>query len=68
MRVDLHVHSKHSKRPSAWVLKKIGCPESFTEPLHLYRIAKNRGMTHVTISDHNSIDGALDIADEAVRA
>jgi len=62
MRVDLHVHSKYSKRPSAWVLKKIGCPESFTEPRDIYRIALARGMTHVTISDHNRIEGALAIA------
>ncbi|MFO7714547.1 glycosyltransferase [Desulfosarcina sp.] len=62
MRIDLHVHSKHSKRPSQWILKKIDCPESFTEPLRLYDIAKRRGMTHVTITDHNSIGGALEIA------
>lgn len=62
MRIDLHVHSKHSKRPSQWILKKIGCPESFTEPLQIYDIAKRRGMTHVTITDHNSIDGALEIS------
>jgi len=62
MRIDLHVHSKYSKRPSQWILKKIGTPESFTEPLQLYDIAKRRGMTHVTITDHNSIGGALEIA------
>ncbi|MBL0715415.1 MAG: glycosyltransferase [Desulfosarcina sp.] len=62
MRVDFHVHSKYSKRPSTWVLKKIGCPESFTKPLDIYRIAHARGMTHVTISDHNRIAGALEIA------
>lgn len=62
MRIDLHVHSKHSTRPSQWILKKIGCPESFTEPLQIYRIAKSRGMSHVTITDHNTIDGALEIA------
>jgi glycosyltransferase involved in cell wall biosynthesis len=61
-RVDLHVHSKYSRRPTQWVLKKLGCPESFTEPLHLYRLARKRGMTHVTITDHNSIAGALEIA------
>jgi len=43
-------------------LKKLGCPESFTEPLDLYRLARKRGMTHVTITDHNSISGALEIA------
>lgn len=62
MRIDIHVHSKFSKRPSQWILKKIGCPECFTEPLKIYQIARNHGMSHVTISDHNTIDGALEIA------
>jgi glycosyltransferase involved in cell wall biosynthesis len=62
MKIDIHVHSKYSKRPSQWILNKIGCPESFTEPLQIYRIAKNHGMSHVTITDHNSISGALEIA------
>ena len=48
-----------SKRPSQWVLQKLGCPESFTEPLKLYSTAKKKGMTHVTITDHNTISGAL---------
>lgn len=62
MKIDLHVHSKYSKRPSEWILKKLGCPESFTDPVHLYRIAKKRGMSAVTITDHNTIDGCLEIA------
>jgi glycosyltransferase involved in cell wall biosynthesis len=62
MRIDTHVHSKYSKRPSQWILKKIGCPESFTEPKQVYHVAKSRGMTHVTITDHNSIRGAMEIA------
>lgn len=62
MRIDIHVHSKHSKRPSQWILQKMGCPESFTEPLKLYQTAKRRGMSHVTITDHNCIDGAMEIA------
>ncbi|MDX9786512.1 MAG: glycosyltransferase [Desulfobacterales bacterium] len=62
MRIDFHVHSKSSKRPSQWILQKINCPESFTEPTSLYNTAKARGMTHVTITDHNSIEGALEIA------
>jgi glycosyltransferase involved in cell wall biosynthesis len=62
MLIDAHVHSKYSQRPSQWILKKIGCPECFTEPLDIYQIAKRRGMSDVTITDHNTIDGALDIA------
>jgi glycosyltransferase involved in cell wall biosynthesis/predicted metal-dependent phosphoesterase TrpH len=62
MKVDLHVHSKYSTRPSQWVLQKIGCPESFTEPLRIYDIARKKGMSLVTITDHNTIAGALEIA------
>ena len=61
-RADLHVHTRYSDRPSEWVLRRIGSPESFTEPLEVYRLCRQRGMTFVTISDHNRIDGALDIA------
>ena len=62
MKVDLHVHSKHSKRPSSWILKKIGCAESYTEPTMLYEKARQKGMDLVTITDHNTIQGCLDIA------
>lgn len=62
MKADLHVHSKFSRRPAEWILQKLGSPESFTEPTSLYRIAKQRGMSLVTITDHNSIDGFLEIA------
>lgn len=64
MKIDLHVHSKYSKRPSEWILKKLGCPESFTEPSKLYDIAMKRGMSMVTITDHNTIEGCLEIADK----
>jgi predicted metal-dependent phosphoesterase TrpH len=62
MKIDLHVHSRYSTRPSQWILQKIGCPESFTEPEQLYRIARARGMDWVTITDHNTIEGSLAIA------
>ncbi|QJB58402.1 glycosyltransferase [Pseudodesulfovibrio sp. zrk46] len=61
-KVDMHVHSKFSTRPSQWILQKIGCPESFTEPASLYAIARERGMDLVTITDHNTINGCLEIA------
>ena len=50
-RCDLHVHTKRSDRPSEWYLERIGAPESFTEPLDLYRIARARGMDFVTVTD-----------------
>ncbi|MCK9241559.1 MAG: glycosyl transferase, partial [Desulfocurvus sp.] len=62
LRADLHVHSKHSRRPSEWVLRKIGAAESYTEPLRLYETARRRGMDLVTITDHNTLGGSLDIA------
>ncbi|MEO8274793.1 MAG: glycosyltransferase [Thermoanaerobaculia bacterium] len=61
-RCDIHVHSKHSDRPSEWYLDRIGAPESFTEPLEIYRIARATGMDFVTVSDHDSIARALEIA------
>lgn len=63
MKIDLHVHSKHSRRPSEWILQKLGSPESFTEPMNLYRVAKQRGMSLVTITDHNAIEGCLELGD-----
>ncbi len=62
MKADLHVHSKFSKRPNSWVLQKLGCPESFTEPKRIVKRARERGMSLLTITDHNTIAGALEIA------
>ncbi len=59
---DLHVHSSHSNKPNYWALRKFNCPESYTSPAHIYKTAVQRGMDFVTISDHNSISGALEIA------
>lgn len=61
-KADLHVHSKHSNRPSEWLLRQLAAPESFTEPLAIYRRARERGMDFVTVSDHDSVAGALEIA------
>lgn len=63
MKIDLHVHSKHSKRPSVWLLQKLNCPESYLEPKAIYEYLRYKGMSHVTITDHNSINGCLEIAE-----
>jgi glycosyltransferase involved in cell wall biosynthesis len=62
LKADLHVHSSYSSRPFFWFLQKIGCAESYTDPVTLYRIAKNRGMDLVTITDHDTLAGSLEIA------
>lgn len=59
MKVDLHVHSKYSRKPTEWFLKRVGAAESYTEPEYIYKTLKNRGMNLVTITDHNTIKGAL---------
>ena len=61
-RVDMHVHSKYSNRPSEWILRRIGAPECHTEPKTVYQRARRRGMRFVTLTDHNCIQGALEIA------
>ncbi|MCX7836043.1 MAG: glycosyltransferase [bacterium] len=58
-KADLHVHSKYSEHPSEWFLKRLGAAESYTDPFHVYRMAKEKGMNWVTITDHNRIEGAL---------
>ncbi|NVN90558.1 MAG: glycosyltransferase [Desulfuromonadales bacterium] len=60
-KADLHVHSSHSNKPSYWAMRKFNCPESYTTPQQIYRVARERGMDYVTITDHNSINGALEI-------
>lgn len=32
MKIDLHVHSRYSTRTSYWILRKMGCSESYVEP------------------------------------
>jgi glycosyltransferase involved in cell wall biosynthesis/predicted metal-dependent phosphoesterase TrpH len=61
-KADLHVHSSHSNKPTYWAMRKFSVPESYTSPKHLYRVARERGMDFVTITDHNAIKGALEIA------
>lgn len=63
-KVDLHTHSKYSKKPTEWFLKRIGAAESYTEPENLYKILKNRGMDFVTITDHNNIKGCLKLKEK----
>ncbi|MBI1336440.1 MAG: glycosyltransferase [Phycisphaera sp.] len=62
-RADVHCHSRYSDRPSEWLLRRIGAPECYTQPRAVYDAARRAGMDFVTISDHNCIDGALEIAD-----
>lgn len=62
-RADLHCHSTASAVASLGVQNALGLPECATEPEEVYELAKRRGMDFVTITDHDTIDGALEIAD-----
>lgn len=59
---DLHVHSRFSTDSGNYALKRARLGESFTEPERIYGVARARGMDLVTISDHNTVEGALRIA------
>ena len=61
-RIDLHCHSRYSTSANLWLAAELGFKESHTEPAAVYRLAKMRGMTHVTLTDHDSIEGALRLA------
>ncbi len=61
-RIDLHLHSRASTDTASWFLSRAVMPESFTEPEAAYAAAKRRGMDLVTLTDHNTIAGALEIA------
>ena len=57
MKCDLHVHSRHSGMCHVPVVKKV-CRECYSEPEQVYATLKRRGMDLVTLTDHDSIDGA----------
>jgi predicted metal-dependent phosphoesterase TrpH len=57
MRCDLHVHSIASGMFTAPVLDRI-CRESYSDPAEVYDRLKRMNMSIVTITDHDSIDGA----------
>lgn len=57
MRCDLHVHSFHSGMCTLPVLRRL-CRESYSAPEAVYETLHRRGMDLVTLTDHDSIDGA----------
>ncbi|HET6868714.1 MAG TPA: glycosyltransferase [Solirubrobacteraceae bacterium] len=60
-RADLHVHSSASAVSKLGVQRSLSIPECATAPLEVYELAKARGMDFVTITDHDTIDGALSL-------
>ena len=59
----MHCHSTASQVSKLGVQRAAGLPECATPPEEVYALAKRRGMDFVTITDHDTIDGAMQIAD-----
>ncbi|MEA2356453.1 MAG: hypothetical protein QOD61_2582 [Solirubrobacteraceae bacterium] len=60
-RADMHVHSTASQYSKLGVQRSLGLPECATPPQEVYELAKRRGMDFVTITDHDTIAGALEL-------
>jgi predicted metal-dependent phosphoesterase TrpH len=61
MRCDLHVHSWYSGRAEVPVLEHVG-RECYSHPLDVHDRARRRGMDLVTLTDHDTIEGALSLS------
>jgi glycosyltransferase involved in cell wall biosynthesis len=66
-RIDAHCHSKASDAPVISALGVIGVPECYSEPEAVYDQAKARGMDLVTITDHDTIKGALELQERGYQ-
>src|SRR5437773_1038608 len=60
---DLHIHSRYSARSEEWLFRRFDFPDSYSDPKELHRQSLERGMNYVTITDHDTIDGCLQIID-----
>lgn len=62
-RIDAHTHSNASDGPVNSALGLVGMPECYSEPEAVYDQAMARGMDLVTITDHDTIKGAMTLVD-----
>src|SRR5437879_2397877 len=60
---DLHIHSRFSARSEEWLFRRFDFPDSYSDPRELHRQLRERGMDFVTITDHDTIEGCLQIRD-----
>ena len=61
VKIDLHIHSCYSNNA---LLGLFNLKESNLLPKEIYKVAIERGMDFVTITDHNTIMGALQLKDK----
>jgi glycosyltransferase involved in cell wall biosynthesis/predicted metal-dependent phosphoesterase TrpH len=60
-RVDMHCHSTASELSKLGIQRSLHLPECATPPQEVYELAKRRGMDFVTITDHDTIAGVLEL-------
>src|SRR5881398_1994768 len=61
-RCDLHIHSRYSARSEEWLFRRFDFPDSYSDPKELHGQLLKRGMNYATITDHDTIEGCLQIA------
>ena len=66
LRADLHVHTCHSRQSGD--LAFLRSRDCYSKPEEVYRVARSRGMDLVAITDHDTIDGALELLDHLPNA
>src|ERR1043165_3500572 len=62
-RCDLHLHLRFSARSEEWLFRRFDFPDSYSRPRELCRLAREQRMDFVTITDHDTIEGNLEIAE-----
>jgi predicted metal-dependent phosphoesterase TrpH len=60
VKCDLHVHSYSSGFCTTPFVRRF-CRESYSDPEEVYAVLKRRGMNLVTLTDHDSIEGAKNL-------
>ena len=61
MKCDVHVHSEYSGRCVSPAFLRRVCRESYSAAEQVYATLKTRGMDLVTLTDHDSIEGAEEL-------
>src|SRR3712207_3488496 len=59
----MHCHSTASQISKLGIQRSVGLPECATPPEEVHELARRRGMDFVTITDHDTIDGALSLVE-----
>ncbi|MEM1424729.1 MAG: hypothetical protein AAGH64_12100, partial [Planctomycetota bacterium] len=66
-RMDMHCHSRASSAPVNAAIGFLDMPECYSPPEKVYDQAIARGMDLVTITDHDTIAGALELAERGFQ-